>query len=251
MIAVRRTAVAWVAMFIVLAGVSTTPTHALPRLGFEVGPELSSLRFSDDPLELEPTWKVGYHGTVLARSPLGSRLELVTGIGYRHLLCGERMTLEPWFSDGIPPDPELLMRGTSTFDWDFDQLVLPARIEWRPWPRSGARLEVGGEAAYLMRARERMSRVELVDFAAGASARQRPASATATIFERYDLWRDVTDRHERLWGSVAGGVGWDFPWGEHSLGLDLRYVQGVHDVLRSSELAGSARSLELSLGYRH
>lgn len=246
----RRSCLAALPVLMMIVGLLAGPAHARPRFGFEAGPDLFSLSLTDDPLGLEPTRKVGYHGTLVARGSLASRLGLVVGIGYRHLLCAEKMTLEIWSSDGIPPDPELVARGTSTFDWDFDQVVFPVRIELHPWPRSGARLAVGGEAAYLMRARQRMSRAELISFATGSSARQRPSSATANIFERYDDWMDVTERHERLWGSLVGGVGWDFPRGEHSLGVELRFVQGVHDVFQSSEMAGSVRSFELSLGYR-
>lgn len=244
--AIGRPAVA-LALTVALAG----PAPARPRLGFEAGSDLSSILFTTDPLDLEPVWKVGYHGTVVARGSLAPRLGWVTGIGYRHRLSGDRMTLELWSSDGIPPDPELLSRWTTTYEWDFDQLVIPVRFEWHPWPRSGARLVVGGEAAYLMRARERIARLESADHGLGSAVRARPQAATANIFERNDQWMDMTDSLERLWGSAAGGIGWDIPSGEHSLAVDLRYVHGVHDVFQSSLMSGAVRSVELSLGYRY
>lgn len=249
--AARRSSLVSLLVLAVLAGCVASPASASPRLGLEVGPDCTSFDISGSLLPVEREWMVGYHGTVTARGSLTPHLGLVAGLGYRHLRSGDRMTIDLWVSDGIPPDPDRVAFGRFGVDHDFDQVVLPAALEWRLAPDAGLRFTSGIEAAYLMRARDRGVASDASGPTPYGASRQRPLSATANIFERLDQWREATDAYERLWGSASAGVGYDLPWGGHALSLDARFVQSLHDVLKSGSTTRHLQSVQLSAGVRY
>ena len=207
-----------------LAAVFPTPARSRVQLGFELGANVSTLRYEHlapypPTLYWDPGWRTSLTAGVSLELPLRRRVSVLTGL--RYVQMGNRVQVR----DPMPPPL------TAEFRIAQHYLAVPVLLAARPFPSQRIFLAGGPEGALLISGRS------FVDYTS-------PALGSTSSSITQDL------RRTNLSLNAQAGV--EFPAGKHLGMATLRQSYGLVEVQKKDHwgVAWRTRGVEGLVGIR-
>ena len=220
--------------------VLATPALAGPAVhfGFEGGLNTGQVTYHSDFFDFDPGYHPAWSLGLVLDAPLGGRLSLACGA--RYIEYGEKMGIRITDSSGAT-------YASADIHNVFQYASVPLQVRYRPLLRHGLFLTGGPEVGYLIDVRQEFS--SSPSFSTTISGIHKAiARPGGDIFEGVTPTSGYVDLFERWNFAVSGGAGWELPLAGHRAIAQVRYTQGLIDIMKSDEVKRTTRGIETLLG---